>query len=98
MARSEDNKSKPREMVLTGLTVASAFTVFNFAWNFRSDVEKVVASQAHVLKPSREHIQSICAELVREEQERSRQEHTELREAISWIMRYINQGRRSEAK
>lgn len=97
MARSEDkqeNKRRPLELVASGLSVASAFAVFNFAWNFRSSVESVVKDQAHVLKPSREYIQSACEELIREERQRSREEHAELREAINWIMRYIGNEKR----
>jgi hypothetical protein len=99
MAKDTDNqksKHRPLEVVLAGMSVASAAAVFNFAWNFRSDVEKVVASQIHVLRPTREHIESVCAELLRDERNRTREEHREMREAINWIMRYIGTERKSK--
>jgi len=101
MARGDDTegkKAKPRELVLTGISLASAFAVFNFTWGLRSDVEKIVQSQAHVLKPSRDEIRSVCSDLLDQERQRSDKEHTEMREAITWIMRYFSQGQKREAK
>jgi ABC-type histidine transport system ATPase subunit len=91
--RQETTRKRAVELVVSGVSLVTAFAVFNFAWNFRSDVEKVVTSQIHVLKPSNDVIRSVCSELIEKERSAKERDHQELREAINWIMRNLNKDR-----
>ena len=86
-------KKSNQNMVVSVLSVGSALSVFNFSWKFHSDVEKIVASQISVLKPSHDEIREVCRELVKDEKDRAREREEELKQSIEYLARVSQRGK-----